>query len=352
MNSSNATQTFAYPIPDELVSIVVPCYNVAAYVEQCITSLLAQTYLNLEVIAVNDLSTDDTGAVLDRMATGDKRLRVIHAPENGGPHAARKLGLESSRGEIIGFADSDDHVESHMYTTLVHALTIANADIAQCDMVKVNEQGAISYFNHRILTHQVLNDDLLARFAGGDLSIGSLCNKIFRRSIIMPAATRPIPSFIFVGEDYLVCVAAFILAKRIVLVPEVLYYYRQRDSSISHATEAPKAFITLLMCYTACIEGFALEDEEVLGHIDTLYTRQLHFTSYQMSSLTELAPYKQELRTLLSRISQFRPQALYALVHTYDTRNAPAVRLPLRYHLGQLRIVLQKIGSAFINKRS
>ena len=92
---------------EKLISIIVPVYNVEKYLEQCLDSIIGQTYKNLEIILVDDGSTDSSGAICDRYAEQDKRIRVIHR-ENGGVCAARNTALEAVTGDYIGFVDPDD----------------------------------------------------------------------------------------------------------------------------------------------------------------------------------------------------------------------------------------------------
>lgn len=98
------------------VSIIVPCYNVAPYLDACLDSLVNQTMPDIEIICVNDGSTDDTPALLSAWAGRDSRVRVIDR-ENGGQGAARNTGMDVAEGEYIGFADPDDYVEHSMYGT-------------------------------------------------------------------------------------------------------------------------------------------------------------------------------------------------------------------------------------------
>lgn len=103
---------------DGTVSIILPCYNVAPYLDECLESLVRQTWEDLEIICVNDGSTDDTPAVLRGWAEKDARIRVIHQ-ENGGAFSARNAGLDAAAGEYIGFVDPDDYVDTSMYARLV-----------------------------------------------------------------------------------------------------------------------------------------------------------------------------------------------------------------------------------------
>ena len=102
---------------NELISVVVPVYNVENYLEKCVSSITNQTYKNLEIILVNDGSKDNSGAICDDLAKNDSRIKVIHK-ENGGLSDARNTGINVATGEYIGFVDSDDWIERDMYEQL------------------------------------------------------------------------------------------------------------------------------------------------------------------------------------------------------------------------------------------
>lgn len=119
------------------ISIIVPVYNVEAYLPQCIDSILEQTYKNLEIILVDDGSTDTSLDVCKRYARIDNRIKVI-SKVNGGQSSARNLGLENSTGDFIGFVDSDDWIEPNMYEVLMETIYNYNADIAACAIFNYN----------------------------------------------------------------------------------------------------------------------------------------------------------------------------------------------------------------------
>lgn len=114
-----------------LITIVIPVYNVENYVEKCINSVCNQLYDNLDIILVDDGSTDSSGRICDRMAEQDSRIRVLHT-ENKGLSAARNAGIDIARGSLIGFVDSDDWVEPDMYSFLYQLMAEHNADITVC----------------------------------------------------------------------------------------------------------------------------------------------------------------------------------------------------------------------------
>ena len=109
------------------ISVIVPIYNVAQYLKECIQSIVVQTYKNLEIILVNDGSTDDSGEICDLYAQNDERIIVIHK-KNGGLVSARKAGLDVASGEYVGFVDGDDYIAPTFYEVLLNEIVQSNAD--------------------------------------------------------------------------------------------------------------------------------------------------------------------------------------------------------------------------------
>ena len=126
---------------DKLISVIVPVYNIESeYLERCIGSICGQTYQNLDIILVDDGSTDGSGEICDRFAQEDYRVRVFHK-ENGGSSSARNLGIQEAKGEYIGFIDSDDYIEPDMYELLAGAVEKYNAPMAQISRDEIDETG-------------------------------------------------------------------------------------------------------------------------------------------------------------------------------------------------------------------
>ena len=130
-----------------LISVIVPVYNVQKYVKKSVESILQQTYKNLEIILVDDGSTDESGDICDMLACSDNRVTVIHK-KNGGLSDARNAGLDRATGEFVGFVDSDDYIEKNMYEVLEERLNINGADISCCGRYVVQESDGrkTSYF--------------------------------------------------------------------------------------------------------------------------------------------------------------------------------------------------------------
>lgn len=123
-----------------MISVIVPIYNTKEYLERCVNSLLAQTFRDMEILLVDDGSTDGSGGICDSCAARDPRIRVFHQ-ENGGSSAARNLGLVNARGDYIGFLDSDDYVDPDMYERLYRAIGEYHVNAAQTGRDEITPEG-------------------------------------------------------------------------------------------------------------------------------------------------------------------------------------------------------------------
>lgn len=123
-----------------LISVVIPVYNIEEYLERCVNSVQKQTYTNLEILLVDDGSTDNSGNICDRLAATDDRIKVFHKP-NGGSSSARNLGISKAKGDYIGFVDSDDYISENMYDLLYSAIERNEATIAQVGRDEIDAEG-------------------------------------------------------------------------------------------------------------------------------------------------------------------------------------------------------------------
>jgi len=168
-----------------LLSVIVPCYNVEKYIDKCIESIVNQSYANLEIILINDGSTDKTGYLCDSWAKKDERIKVIHK-HNEGPSLARKNGIEASSGEYLAFIDSDDWIDPEMFTGMMNALINTNSEIAQCDFCVVEEDGSLK---HLVNENKKGSFETVERTKGVLLILeekiwfSGMCNKIFKKSL-------------------------------------------------------------------------------------------------------------------------------------------------------------------------
>ena len=177
----------------DLISVVVPVYNIAEDLPRCLDSILAQNYPSIEIITVDDGSSDPSGKVLDEYAQIHANIRVIHK-ENGGVTSARLRGVAEASGEWIGFVDGDDEIEPDMYERLLRNALEYDVEISHCGYQMCFPDGRVNYFhNTGILEKQDKATALRELLSGNKIEPG-LCNKLFHKSLfdglVMPLDIR------------------------------------------------------------------------------------------------------------------------------------------------------------------
>ena len=216
----------------ERISVVVPAYNVADWLPRCLDSLRAQTHEALEIIVVNDGSTDGTAAVADCYAAKDGRIRVIHK-ENGGVTSARLRGAEEATGQWLGFADGDDEIEPDMYARLLRNAYAHDADITHCGHQIHFPDGRREYVhNTGVLRTQDWKTGLQDLMDGG-LIDASLCTKLYRRKLFAGLREKMDLS-VKNNEDYLMNYHLFFGAEKAVFEDICPYHYILRRGSASY----------------------------------------------------------------------------------------------------------------------
>ncbi len=207
------------------ISVIVPVYQVEPYLGQCLDSLVAQTYQNMEFILVDDGSPDGCPAICDGYAAKDGRVKVIHQT-NGGVSAARNAGLAAATGEWIGWVDGDDWVEADMYEYLLKNALERNADVAVCGRLERYPDREVFWgwdtlqvWDQEQVIAQLLEDRALRNY---------LCDKLWKRELF--AGIRFPEGEIF--EDITVTCRLLLKTNTVVGLPEAKYNYRQRPDSI------------------------------------------------------------------------------------------------------------------------
>ena len=215
----------------DLISVIVPVYNVEKYLNRCIHSILKQTYKNFELILVNDGSTDNCGKICDEYSKKDNRIKVIHK-DNGGLSDARNTGIESASGEYIMFVDSDDYISSKMVEILYKSIIENESDMALCNFTYVNEFGdeledrnIKSPINNEILTSY---DALYRLSASKGWYYVVAWNKLYKKELF---DTIRFP-YGKCHEDEFVAHKIFDKCRTISSVEDGLYFYVQRTDSI------------------------------------------------------------------------------------------------------------------------
>lgn len=163
-----------------MITVVVPVYNVENYIKKCVESILNQTYRKLEIILVDDGSTDKSGEICDEFSVIDSRIKVIHK-KNGGLSDARNAGLKIATGNYVTFVDSDDYIAVDMYRTMIEAMNRNKAEIGVCGIGYITN-GVIREISCLPAEKVYKEDALITYFSTNDLNT-SVCNKIFKRTL-------------------------------------------------------------------------------------------------------------------------------------------------------------------------
>lgn len=234
-----------------MLSIIVPVYNVEKYLNQCVDSILAQTYKDFELILIDDGSPDGCPEICDDYAKKDARVKVIHK-ENGGTQTAIIEGVKASVGEYIGFVDSDDWIDPNMYEVLMGLMKKYDLDCAMCDFKEVYQgsngiqtelssdfgipEGLYHGENYEEFVHHLIPNPSEGRF----IKLVRW-NKVFKRDKIYEYVMGADCDIIY-GEDKIVIFPALINCKTVFYTKENLYNYRRGNDSITRGIYRRKFF--------------------------------------------------------------------------------------------------------------
>lgn len=213
----------------ETISVIVPVYNVADYLEECVISIINQTYKNLEIILVDDGSTDNSSKICDDFSKKDTRIKVIHK-ENGGISKARNAGIEIATGDYIAFMDSDDCIKETFIEELYKLLKENDADIAGCRFYRNIPNTTDYVYPKESEDYNFVTDSkgMMKRLYN---DMGVFCvvwNKLYKKDIVKK---HPFPD-LKIAEDAYIMREYMFEAKKIAWTSKALYMYRDRPGSI------------------------------------------------------------------------------------------------------------------------
>jgi len=211
------------------ISIIVPVYNVEKYLKECIESILSQTYKNIEIILIDDGSTDNSGKICDEYLKKDSRVKVIHK-ENGGLSDARNTGIEIASGKYIGFVDSDDYIAKDMYDFLYQNIKRKNAEISGCNRFLVYENKIEIYGKKEC--YEVMDSQRAIQMLCTIGYIGASAYTKLYEAKLFKDIRYPKGK---INEDMYTTYKLFDKANRIVYDATPKYYYRQRSGSITNS---------------------------------------------------------------------------------------------------------------------
>lgn len=215
------------------VSVIIPVYNSESYLSACVDSVLEQEHVSLEIILVDDGSTDSSPSICDNYAQGHDNIKAIHI-KNSGPATAKNEGLRHAQGNYIALTDSDDKMEPLMLHKMVTAGYKHHADIICCNYKQIDENGHISHLNSTNEQFVLNHEEGLIHFFSKDKIYSQCWTKLYKRQMLVDHHIMNDPG-LRTDEDFIFNIRAFINAQTTVIIDEPLYEYTHRENSLAHA---------------------------------------------------------------------------------------------------------------------
>ena len=288
------------------ISVIVPIYNVEQYLRKCIDSIINQTYKNLEIILVDDGSTDGSGEICNKYEQQDERIRVIHK-KNGGAADARNKGLEVITGKFVSFVDSDDWIEYNFYENMIEQAIKYNADIVVSNYNYVSDNGDIicRYEKNdkvRYNTEEAMNEMIHDGFIQA-----VIWNKLYLKSCIKDIRFK-------VGkicEDEFFTYKIIANAKEVVYNSKPLYFYRKREGSVMNKYKLNRLdgvealYEKLTLCntciynYQMILKNHNIDPDNIGRNKLKVYRKNIEFTFKDLEYYT----LKDRIKIILSSIS-------------------------------------------------
>lgn len=222
---------------EELITVVIPVYNVENYLDECIKSIIQQTYSNLEIILVDDGSLDNSGDICDKYASLDNRIKVIHK-DNGGLSSARNAGINIAKGKYITFVDSDDYLELDTIEILYHQIIANNAEISVVAFESFFENGKKFSNNHKSKMFVYSRTEAMDNFLFDDYLTPCVWGKLYK--IWLWNDVRCPEGRLF--EDQFTTYKLIDKCNKVVYITEPKYHYRKRSGSIGHSAFTYKTY--------------------------------------------------------------------------------------------------------------
>ena len=282
-----------------MISVIVPVYNVEKYLERCVKSIAAQTYKDLEILLIDDGSTDKSGEMCDDFQQTDSRIKAFHK-QNGGLSDARNYGIEHSAGEFISFVDSDDYIDEKMLETLHRLITENDADLAVCSAMDVFEGKEVTQVKG-IKEFNLNKVESYKYMLRGD-GIPSACNKLYKRQTVGDVRF-PVGKLY---EDGFFTPQILKKVEKTAVTSKPMYYYFRRADSI---TTKPfrKGDLDVIEAYDKCVKQVKELCPEALPYAEFRY-RNAYFNvldkMLMRDDCKEIPEYKQVVKYLKKHTAQ------------------------------------------------
>ena len=285
------------------ISVIIPIYNVGFYLQECVNSVIKQTYKNLEIILVDDGSTDDCPNICDTYAKQYSNVKVVHK-QNGGLSDARNVGILNSTGDYLLFLDADDFwKDSTAVQSLVDRINLTHADLLNYSYIKYYEdlKKYINYFEDMEPLPLEFNKlESIQYLLNNNLYIASACNKLIKKSLFEDGNLYFVKGIY--SEDIDWCLRLLIKAESVDFICENFYCYRQRSGSITHTINDKKCHDltnNILKCFSMVNKSESLQDvlyKYVAYQYGTFFITQAVAENYQSECINKLSNYKWVLK--------------------------------------------------------
>ena len=305
-----------------MISVIIPVYNTKQYLRACLDSIRAQTYSDLEILFVDDGSTDGSGEMLGSFALQDPRIRVIHQ-ENGGVCAARNRGIDEAKGQWLSFIDSDDTLEPDLYETLMGLIRKYDVEIAHCSYNRVTD-GHVKPIGNTGALHLHDTVQALECLLTGKLFVGSCWTKLYTRKLFTGVR---FPSGIRTNEDMLINFQLFRQVEKSAFLDVCKYNYMTSETSSCIRTPQRKRTEDLLTVNRRMLK------ENTHRALDCILNRRVLgalFSCYK-ASVYEPTPDRVLQKNLIEQIEE-----MYGRGYRFSKRTALEYRL-LRYAPGMYK---------------
>ena len=311
------------------ISVIIPIYNGEKDLIRCVKSILNQTYKEIEIILINDGSTDSTSEICIELKKSDKRIKYL-STENKGVSHARNKGLLMATGEYITFVDSDDYLEPNMYEEMMNNILESNTDIGICEYDEGKETGAsdssIEIFDRKEAIENLFNNDSYRGF---------LWNKIYKKEILMKDGNFILfDERLKILEDLVYNYTVFEKANKIVYNHSKFYHYIQRESSALN-TVFSKAKLTTLIALDILISR--VENEKIKDKLKVDYLRNASYSFYYMKKL-----YKND-KANIQDLKKAKKKYKYDIIHSVYISKIEKIKCFFWYYLPIVPIFANKI---------
>lgn len=298
-----------------LISVIVPVYNVEKYLKKCVDSITSQTYKNLEILLVDDGSTDSSGQICNEFEKNDARIKVIHK-KNGGLSDARNAGLDRAKGQYYAFIDSDDYIQDNTIEIMLNAIKKNKSEIAVCNMIRFLEEGETLQF-YCPTDHEVL-------YQGNQryktLNQPSVCNKLFEAKLF-EGIRFPKGKYY---EDTFVYHEVLYRANNIVLTGTDSYWYLSREDSIVGQPQYTERYFDF-------IEAVYKRADFLLKHDVQPYAKEACLSLY--AAIANAESNIEENTKTIEKFSIARKQYTLAYNELMKTKNQIGIKQKLRLML-------------------